>query len=108
MKGMEGREIEEEVEKNRGRNEGREVKKEVWEEEKREGGLERDGKEGERREREQEREKREGGIKRERVEGEVGGGGPGATGKEAMDKGGKVRRRKSKLVERKQRMMKGR
>ena len=52
--------------------------------------------------------KREGGIKRERVEGEVGGGGPGATGKEAMDKGGKVRRGKSKLVERKQRMMKGR
>ena len=43
MKGMEGREIEEEVEKNRGRNEGREVKKEVWEEEKRKGGLERDG-----------------------------------------------------------------
>ena len=35
LKGMEGREIEGEVEKSRGRNEGREVKKEVWEEEKR-------------------------------------------------------------------------
>ena len=54
---MEGRGIEEEVEKNRGKNERREVKKEVWEEEKRGGGLERDGKEGEKREREQEREK---------------------------------------------------